>query len=247
MLRVLRAEIIKLKRAKVFSWTVAVVVFFALMSYWTVRLGNPDLEHLTWEGMLNGSPLYMAAWWGILIGSLAAAHLFGAEFSEGTASTLLTMPIRRELVVAAKMIVLAGWITVLALVSLASNAVVAVVMGAEAYSASVLSEATLQTLEVGFMIFLTLPLVALVSMMGRGYMAPMLFAGAMMAANIAAGFLGWAEWFPWSMPSTVAGGLGPPGTIITELGWGSWALLLAVFAVGLAGVFLYVNHLDDAR
>lgn len=246
MLRLLRAEIAKLKRAKVYLWSLVIVVFFALMSMWAMQLGGNGSAGITWEAVLNGSPMYMAAWWGTLVFSLAAAHLFGAEFSEGTASALLTLPIRRESLVASKLIVLAGWVASLAIVSIAAHVGIAAGIGADAFSWHIVWETTGQTFEVAFMLYLTLPVVALISLFGRGYLAPMLFSSAMVAVNVAAGFLGWQEWFPWTMPSTVAGGLGPPNVLVGELGAGSWAILAVLFVSGLVGVFAYVNVVGES-
>lgn len=245
MLRVLRAEITKLKRAKVFVWSVAIVVLFALLSYWTVQLGDTSDATITWDGLLTGSPMYMAGWWGILVFGMAAAHLFGAEFSDGTAETLLTTPIRRETIVTAKLLVLAGWVGVLAVVSIASHLAAAAALHASGFSWALVREASADTLQVAFMLYLTLPVIALVSMAGRGYMAPMLFSSVLLAFNLAFTFLGWAEWFPWAMPATVAGGLGPPSATIGELGAGSWAMLALTFVLGVGAVHAYVNRAGE--
>lgn len=244
MLRVLRAEFVKLKRSKVLLGSLGVVVFFALMSMWGMQLAE-DAATATWEAVLNGSPMYMAAWWGTLIFSMAAANLFGAEFSEGTAASMLTTPIRRDTIVTAKMIVLAAWVAALALVSVVATVVVAVLMGAEAFSWEALWEAAGQSFQVAFMLYLTLPVVALISLFGKGYVAPMLFSSAMVAANIAAGFLDLEQWFPWTMPSTVAGGMAPPSALVGELPPASWAILGVMFALGLAGVYWYVYRVGE--
>jgi ABC-2 type transport system permease protein len=242
MWRVLTAEVVKLRRAKVFAWSLGVVAFFALMSYWTVRLGDPELQYVTWESVMRGTPTYLAGWWGILIFSMAAAHLFGAEFSDGTAATMLTTPIRRQTFMAGKMLVLAGWVAALAAVAVLTNAAVASTMAHDGFSCDVFAEVTGQTFQVAFMFYLTLPVIALVAMASRGYLAPMILAGGIMALNLACTFLDLAEWFPWAMPSTVAGGMGPPTSLVGELPLASWALLAAMFVLGLAGVFTYVNR-----
>lgn len=242
MLRVLTAEITKLRRARIFAWSMAIVVFFALMSYWTIRLGDPELANVTWEGVVRGTPMYLAGWWGVLIFSMAAAHLFGAEFSEGTAATMFTAPIRRQTFVIAKMLVLAAWVAALALVAVAATLGVAFAMAGDGFSWSVLWEVTGQTFQVAFMLYLTLPVIALVAMASRGYLAPMILAGGIMAINLACGFLDCAEWFPWSMPATVAGGMGPPTALVGELPLASWAILAGVFVFGLAAVFAFVNR-----
>ncbi len=101
------------------------------------------------------------------------------------------------------------------------------------------------SLLVALLLYLTLPVVALVAMIGRGLIAPMIFSTAMTVAGWTFGFLGWSRWFPWSMPATVLGGMGPPGIAEAELGPASWAIALVTFAAGIIGVLAYVNTADS--
>jgi ABC-2 type transport system permease protein len=245
VLRVLKAEFLKLRRAKVVLWTAATVVFFATFNVWGAEIWSPGVTS-TWENTLGSSAMFMAGWWGILIFGLAAAHLFGAEFSEGTAAGMLTTPVRREYFLAAKFIVLAAWVLVLVLVSVGSHVLAATIQGATGFSWSLLWHAARVNLEVALLLYLTLPLTAFISMLGRGYVAPMLFSTAVMTASWSCGFLGWARWFPWAMPSAVGGGLGPPAILVRPLETGSWAIIGTLFVGGLIGAFIYVNRASDA-
>lgn len=246
MLRVLKAEFLKLRRSNVVLWTAATVVFFASFNVWGAQIWSPGVTTPTWDGTLGTSAMYMAGWWGLLIFGLATAHLFGAEFSEGTAAGMLTTPVRREYFLAAKFIVLAVWALVLVLVSMGSHVLAATIQGATGFSWSLLWHTARVNLEVAFLLYLTLPLTALISMLGRGYVAPMLFSTAVMTASWSCGFLGWARWFPWAMPSTVGGGLGPPDILVRPLGTSSWVIICTLFVAGLIGAFVYVNRAGDA-
>lgn len=243
MLRVLRAELLKLRRARTLVWTVAVVIFFASMSAWGAETWAPDAP-VTWAGTLTSGTVWIAGWWGVLVFGLAAAHLFGAEFSDGTAPAMLTAPIPRSRFVAAKLIVLALWVLALTLASVVAHVAIAALQGADGFAWRLIAENVRDSLLVALLLYLTLPLVALVSMLGRGLLAPMLFSTAMTVAGWTAGFLGWSRWLPWSMPATVLGGMGPPGIATGELGFASWAITLAVFAAGLIAVFVYVDRAD---
>lgn len=241
MLRVLKAEFLKLKRARALLWTVVVVLAFAGMTAWGAEIWDPN-GGATWANIMAGGPMYMAGWWGTLIFSMAAAHLFGTEFSDRTAAAMFTTPVRREYFLAAKFVVLAAWAVLLALVSVGAQAGIAIVEQAHGFEWQIVAETLGHSLMIAFLLYFTMPLVALVAMLGRGYVAPMLFASAAMTASWAAGFLGWAEWFPWSMPATVAGGLGPPTSLITDLGFGSWLILGCLFVGGMMAVFAYVDR-----
>lgn len=223
--------------------TVVVIVFFASMAAWGNEIWDPGGAP-TWKSTLALGTMYAAGWWGTLVYALATAHLFGGEYVDGTAEPMFTSPLRREGFIVAKFVVLAVWALGLTLVSVGSHAAVAVWQGASGFSWDLIATSLADNLFVALLFFLTTPVTAAIAMVGRGYMAPLLFATAVMTMGWACGFLGWTEWFPWAMPATVGGGLGPPDLLQAHLGVGSWALALGTFALGLAAVFLYVDRAD---
>ncbi|HEX9093283.1 MAG TPA: ABC transporter permease [Coriobacteriia bacterium] len=244
MPRVLRAELLKLKRSKAVWGTVAVVASFALMTVSMSHLFTAKGTQTTWSATLELGPQFMAGWWGLMVFGLAAASMFGSEFSDGTATSMLTTAIRREYFVVAKMIVLALWSVGIVVVAIAGQCLAAVVLGAEGFAWGLVRDALGDGLLIAFMFYLTLPVVALLSMLGRGYIAPMLYSTGLTALSMTAGWLGWERWLPWAMPLTVAGGIAPPGVLDTSLPAWSWALSIALFVGGLAAVFVYVNRVD---
>jgi len=243
VLRVVRAELHKLRRARVVSWTLVAVAGFASMTAWGSAVWAPDAP-VTWVGVLTSGTMWAAGWWGVLVFSLATAHLFGAEYGDGTAASMLTTPICRAGFVVAKLIVLAAWVLTLTLISVGAHAAIAAAQSAQGFTWAILCQNLSDSLLVALLIYLTLPSVACVSVAGRGYVAPMLYASGMMAIGWTFGFLGWAAWFPWSMPATVVGGMGPPGITEATLGPGSWAIIGGLFAAGVLAVFAYVNTAD---
>lgn len=245
MLRVLKAELLKLRGSKAVWGTITVVVSFALLTISLSRLYFAGSAQTTWTEVLKLAPQFMAGWWGLLVFGLAAASLFGSEFSDGTVASMFTTPIRREYFVVAKMTVLALWVVVLALVAVAGQSLAAVLLGADGFAWELVFACLGDSLLVALILYLTIPVVALISMLGRGYIAPMLYSTGLTALSMTAGFLGWERWLPWAMPLTVAGGIAPPGIIEPGLPAGSWALLIAFFALGLAAVFVYVNRVDS--
>ena len=193
MLRVLRAELLKLRRARTVMWTVVVVAFFASMSAWGAETWAPDAP-VTWVGTLASGTVWLAGWWGVLIFGLATAHLFGGEFSDGTAPAMLTAPITRSRFIVAKLAVLALWVLALTLVSVVAHIVIAALQGADGFTWRYVGENVCDSLLVALLLYLTLPVVALVAMIGRGLIAPMIFSTAMTVAGWTFGFLGWSRW-----------------------------------------------------
>jgi len=245
VLRALRAELLKLNRSKAVWGTVAIVTMFGLLTVVVTRFEDLSLRHATWRETLVLAPQFMAGWWGLLVFGMAAAALFGSEFGDGTAASMLTTPIRREYFVVAKMIVLALWSAALAALAVATQMVAAFLLGADGFAWSYVAQRTGDSLLVAFMIYMTLPIVALISMVGRGYLAPMLYSSALTALCLAATFLGWERWLPWAMPLTVAGGIAPPGMLDTTLPAASWAILAAAFVAGMVAVFVYMDRAES--
>lgn len=245
MLRALRAELVKLNRSRAAWGTVAIVASFGLLTVVVARFEDLSVRHATWRETLALAPQFMAGWWGLVVFGMAAATLFGSEFGDGTAASMLTTPLRREWFVVAKMMVLALWTAVLAVLAVATQMAAALLLGADGFAWSHVAQRTGDSLLVAGMIYMTLPIVALISMVGRGYLAPMLYSSAATAISLAATFLGWEQWLPWAMPLTVAGGITPPGILHTTTPAASWAILVTMFVAGMAAVFLYIDRAES--
>lgn len=247
MLRALKAEVVKLKRARVVLWTaLALAPIPAVVASWA-KLIDPDLAHTTWDSFMHLAPQTMASWWGILLFGLAASYLFGREFTDGTAKNMLTLPIRRESFVLAKMLVLAVWVFGLAALSIALQAVYAAVLRLPGFAWEHIWASTGESMQVTLLIYLTLPVVAWLAMLEKGYLPPMLFSSLMAAAGLLPMPVGWGSWFPWSMPQAIVGsfiGLGLPKPTLVA---GSWVVDATVFVVGMAAVIVYIDRADNTQ
>jgi ABC-2 type transport system permease protein len=247
MLRAIRAEFAKLKRARVPLWTAAAVCLFPLLSVMAIRLTD-GAPRATWTAFMLFGPRMIASAYGVMLFGLAAAYLFGREFTEGTEKNMLTLPVRREAFVAAKLVVLAVWVGALALLAVAAQALYAALLGLDGFAWAGLAETLEQSLQVALMIYLTLPVVAWLSMIGRGYLTPMVFSALIASAGMVVAEVGWGRWFPWSMPIAVTGSVFmPPTAGVPGLSPASWAIAAGVFALGLAATFAYVDRVDNTQ
>lgn len=244
--RALRAELRKLRRSKALVGTLGAAVGAVVPTLLLVLLADPDLVSPLWESVLTTGTRNMAGFWGALIFGLTAAHLFGGEFIEGTASSLLTLPVRRESIVAAKLLTLGLWMTGLVLASVTAHVALAAGLGAEGPLGEVLGRTLRDGFEIALMMFLMMPVVALLSVLGRGYLAPMLYSMVVTVVGMSFAFLNWTSWCPWAMPMAVAGAPGPVG--INELGvpWWSWLVLGALFIAGTSALFAQMQRAGEA-
>lgn len=244
MSRALRAEFAKLKRSRLPLWTAVIVVLLPLVMFGSTRsIGGPLVS---WSDFMR-TGTEMLATLGVVIYGLVAAYLFGREYGERTATAVLTLPMRREFTVLAKGAVLLVWVLGLSLLSVGASAAYAAVLGLEGFSVPHLGRAVWETLQVSALLFGTLPVVALLAVAGRGYIAPMAFSG--MAAWVGLGLAeaGWSRWFPWSMPAAVTGIVFGPPLQVTGLVPASWALMGAVFVAGGAALTWFVDTRDVAE
>ena len=262
MMRALRAEFLKLKRSRTLLWTALVVVVYAAFStVMIVALKDPEimrsvasaggsftkaaaagLYDLNWANQLHTFVQGIAGTWGVLLFSFVTAYVFGRERKEDTEKNMLTSPVRREYFVAAKMVVVACWVLALTLLSLAAHAAGIALWGVEGFAWSTWRPPWPTSLEVTLLIYLTLPVVAWITLMGRGYLRAMLFAFAMTMVGSGLATTDVSRYFPWNMPIHLVGASWmpvPPSHLIPV----SWVIAVGVFVVGMA---LTIGQIDTA-
>ncbi len=247
MLRALTAELTKLKRATLPLWTLATVCAAPALSN-VFATASSDWTHTTpWPTFVGLGPMSMGTWYGILLFGLITAFLFGREYSEGVATNILTVPTRREYFVLAKFVLLAVWVFALTLLAVVAQVVWATALGLHGATWSSVWACFGDMLTVALLIFLTLPVVALVAVMSRGVFAPMIFSAFGFSAGMLGGIAGWGDWLPWAMPTSIAGSfMGPMGMASqTTLDAGSWAIAVGVFVLGLAALLYWVDRADS--
>jgi ABC-2 type transport system permease protein len=246
MLRALHAEMLKLKRSRMPLWTALIVLLFPIVSVTSTNV-TVGTEHMSWAAFTRLNPQLMASGYGVILFGLVAAYLFGREYGEGTVRQMLTLPMRREYSVAAKMVVLAAWVLALTLFSVAVQAGYAGALGLKGFSWALAATTLRESLLVSLLILGTLPFVALMAVIGRGYLAPMVFSALSAMAGLGLAEAGWSRWFPWSMPMAVTGVSMWPPFPIESLVAGSWALIGGVFAAGVAALMWYCDTADSAE
>ena len=178
---------------------------------------------------------------GTLLLAFVAAFVFGREYSEGTAKVMLTLPVPRSMFVVAKLLVALLWWLVIVLVVYIESLVVALALGLPGMtwtgSASLLGKLLL----VAGISYLLAPVVALVTVWSRGYLAPVGFALGMLLLGNVIGHTGWAPWFPWSIVPILVGSVSAP---VDALPAGSLVVLALTFVAGVAATMWRLQRAD---
>lgn len=265
MSRAIRAEFLKLRRARAILWSALVVfIYNVINAVFVFNLKNPAASaqmakaggpftkaalagfyQPTWANFLRFIPQGISGAWGVLLFGFVAAYIFAQEYRERTAAATLTTPVRREYVAGAKMLVLAAWVLGLTLLSMMLGTAGVALAGIGGFTWKLIATTLLDSLEVSLLLYLTLPFVAWLAVAGKGYLRPMLFSVIALMLGNSLISTGAARWFPWDMPVLAVGASWmpvPPMTLVA----GSWAVSVAVFAIGLFGLNRQMNRMDVA-
>ncbi len=257
--QVVITEFVKLRRAKVTWGTLAALSAATLgiaLFMWIVRepgraaqlglLGaKANLSGLdaTWSSFFSMLTLIVGIG-GMLVLSFVVAFVFGREYSEGTSKNMLALPVGRPAFVFAKLLVAAAWWLVLVIAVLIEAFVVGTALGLPGWSAALAVAAVRNALVSAGIAYLLVPVVAWITVLGRGYMAPLGFALGMLALGNLFSKTGWAPWFPWSIVPMLVGVVGKP---TQGLPASSWVVLALTFAAGIAATAAQLTYADNAQ
>jgi ABC-type transport system involved in multi-copper enzyme maturation permease subunit len=179
---------------------------------------------------------------GMLLLAFIVAYVFGREYAEGTAKNLLALPVGRQTFVVAKFVVTAAWWVALVAAVVIESLALGLALGLPDFSAGLAISAVRNALLAAGLAYLLAPIVAWITTVGRGYMAPIAFAVAMLALGNIMTKTGWAIWFPWSIVPLLIGVVGRP---VQTLPPGSFIVLALTFTAGIAATIWQLIYADN--
>ena len=171
---------------------------------------------------------------------MAVSWVFGREFADGTVKDMLAVPVQRSSIILAKFIVVAAWSAVMGIVIFMLSLVVGALIRLPGGSASVILHGSgVTAITVGLIILDVLPF-ALFASVGRGYLLPMGVAVlTLITANLLM-VLGWADYFPWSVPILYSQGV----STLTPV---SYWMVFVTCAAGMVATYLWWKFADQNR
>jgi ABC-2 type transport system permease protein len=177
---------------------------------------------------------------GAVLFAFLAAWVFGREFADRTVRGLLANPTPRRTIVVAKSIVVAAWGLAISAWVLALGLAVGALVGLPGWGSA---DALATVAAIALAAVLTIALqtgAAFFAGVGRGYIAPLAWTVAMIAASQILAVLGWGSWFPWSVPAILAGAGGAQVEPVTA------GAVVAVVMVALAGLAATISWWERA-
>jgi ABC-2 type transport system permease protein len=199
---------------------------------------NLQADWPTYFGLLNMAIVGI----GLVMFGFITSWIFGREYSDRTAKDLLALPMPRSSIVAAKFLMIAAWCIFLMLVFFVFGTLAGTIVQLPGWTneiffhgARIFAEASLLTL------LLSTP-VAFFASFGRGYLAPMGFVLLALMVSQFVGALGFAQYFPWSIPMLYAGGAGAESA---QLGIISYIILFLISILGILCTLSWWRQADQ--
>lgn len=245
LLTAMSVEMLKVRHSRILWISVLAAVVFPLLIGFVMTgssgMNSAVVVEQTVEAYLMQFQLVIAI--GGLIGfGFLFSWMFGREYSDGTVTDLLALPVSRINIVAAKFIVTIVWCAALATLHFIIGSV---------FTGSALQETTIAhvmgaafgkyNLIFMMVVGLSMP-VAFVASVGRGYLAPLGFVVLTIVIAQLMGAIGIGEYFPWAVPGLLSG---VAGEAAMQLEVVSLILPFAVGLIGAAATLAWWRHADQ--
>jgi ABC-2 type transport system permease protein len=181
---------------------------------------------------------------GVIVFSIVTAWVFGREFSDHTAKELLALPVTREQIVTAKLVVVSTWVLITTLWVYLAGLVIGRLVDIPGWTNALAWRSLNDVLLTAAMTLLLMTPVAFIASMGRGYLPPLSWAVLTIFFSQIIAATGWGDWFPWSVPALFSGVVGPRQA---QLGLHSYVLVVIAGVIGLVLTFWWWRSADQTR
>lgn len=181
---------------------------------------------------------------GVIVFSIVTAWIFGREFSDHTAKDLMALPVSREEIVIAKLIVIAVWVFSVSVWLYLVGLIIGYLVDIPGWTSQLAWQSFLDVLSTAGMTLLLMTPVAFIASMGRGYLPPLGWAVLTIFFSQVIAATGWGDWFPWSVPALFSGVVGPRAE---QLGVHSYILVIIAGIIGLVATFYWWLNADQTK
>jgi ABC-2 type transport system permease protein len=180
-----------------------------------------------------------------LIGfGFVASWIFGREYSDHTVKDLLALPVHREQIVIAKIIIMVIWSFLLSLILFVLALLTGLAVHIENWSGETARHAFFIFSGTSILTILISTPVAFFASWGRGYLLPLgyIILTIIISQFIITGIPGAAPYIPWAIPAIYCGAAGPESS---HLKAASDIILGLTSIIGLAGTIAWWRYADQ--
>jgi ABC-2 type transport system permease protein len=253
------AEYLKVRRSKMFSITLLVFAFIAVMLGLLVYIAHhPEIAGRSATVAAKVSVLGNGDWpsyfnllvqvvlaLGPLGFAMVASWIFGREYADRVIKDLLALPVSRFTIVVAKFIIVAVWSILLAVTLFMFALLTGLVAGTPGWSTRNAIHTFITFSGSAILTLLLCTPIAFIACLSRGYLLPVAFAilTLILTNFIAIGLPNILPYFPWGIPALYSGIGGgealPPAGII------SYVILLLTSISGFLGTVAWWRYADQ--
>jgi ABC-2 type transport system permease protein len=259
MMRALLAEIVKLRRSNFTLIAIAVLTIApALSAVIVASLLDPNqaeslgltpeaaaqLGEPGWPLIFSSVANLLGTGLGTIMFSIMAASLFVREHQSGTMKMMLTVPVSRVSIVVAKLVALAGWMGLILVYLIGASLIAGILGGLSTPPPGEVLSGILLIIRVTVLTYFGLGAVCFLASLGKGYLLPVGFAGAMLTIAVIFVNSPAAAYVPWVMPAiegTEATGDADPLTAI------HWVIAVVTFVASGVATWIRLRFSDAPR
>jgi hypothetical protein len=250
-------ELLKLRRTRI-PWVLALIYGLAplMLGLMLLVLKDPELgsrlglvtakAQLTigaadWPTYLTLTGMLFAG--GLIVLGIYQAFVFGREYIELTAKNLLTLPVGRGRMVAAKLTVTAIWFAVVAACLWGEATGLGFLIGLPGFRTDLLRQSAALAARLVLEVLLLSSVPAWIAVATRGYLAPVGLSILLLMLGDLFSHTGWGPWVPWSIPLLAAGAAGTP----LPTSAASMVVLIVTFAAGALAAWVTLERSDNTQ
>jgi ABC-2 type transport system permease protein len=249
-------ECIKLRRSGIFWITVIIFIVVPLMIGLMMFVAkNPEISaklglvgtkanlfgQTNWAGF-SGLIVQTMASIGYIGFGFVTSWVFGREYSERTIKDILSLPVSRSAIVAAKFFVIIIWSALLAFILFSVSIIIGQFVGISGLSSKLFTHFATKFFVTSFLTMLLCTPVAFFASYGRGIIVPIGFLIITLIMAQFLGLVGLGPYFPWSIPGVFTAPAGTAGMNLLPV---SYIILVLTSITGFIGTISWWRLADQ--
>jgi hypothetical protein len=166
-----------------------------------VIIENSKSYQVHWEGAFKNNFVFMTLIMGVALFSLISGYVFSREYTENTVNTLYTYPVDKSKFIFGKLMVILIMIYITLIINYGSLLAGGMMVMKEQLVGSLIINTIKKQLLIGIMFFALSPVGALLGVMGKNVIPPIVLGISGVITNIVVINSKYIDIFPWSIPT----------------------------------------------